>query len=350
MERYATPASNRFDKPSRAEGSEIAAHGRSVTEFRGFDYDREMALTQSQCTVTAAQIGRVDRVVQELTGRSRGEVKGLFDHDCVRLNGEDCTSGGILVIEGDIVAVRQDPRIRYRPKPRQRESTSSAYRLVFEDRDLIVVDKAAAILTVPTDRGETNTLLDALVRSLGRRGHRGRVTVVHRLDRGTSGLLVFGKNPPVARELQSQFRVQKAEREYAALVAGRVECQSGTFDNRLRTTKSLQRYSVDREATGERAVTHYRVARRFPDATYVRVTLETGKRNQIRVHFAEVGHPVLGDDRYAVEAARHPGWRFKRLALHATVLGFDHPRTHQRLRFESPLPDEFETFFTRQGS
>jgi 23S rRNA pseudouridine1911/1915/1917 synthase len=309
-----------------------------------------MVLVESQCTVTTGQVGRIDRIVQELTSRSRGEVKGLFDHGCVRLNGEICPSGGTAVAEADVVVVRHDPRLHYRPKPPQRDSASAVFRLVFEDRDLIVVDKAAAVLTVPTDRGETNTLLDALIRSLGRRGHRGRVTVVHRLDRGTSGLLVFGKNPPVARELQAQFRVRKAEREYAALVAGRVERQSGTFDNRLRTTKSLQRYSVDRDAAGERAVTHYRVARRFTDATYVRVTLETGKRNQIRVHFAEVGHPVLGDERYAVETARHPAWKYKRLALHATVLGFDHPRTHKRLRFESPLPDEFESFFAQQSS
>jgi 23S rRNA pseudouridine1911/1915/1917 synthase len=309
-----------------------------------------MVLVESQCTVTTGQVGRIDRIVQELTSRSRGEVKGLFDHGCVRLNGEICPSGGTAVAEADVVVVRHDPRLHYRPKPPQRDSASAVFRLVFEDRDLIVVDKAAAVLTVPTDRGETNTLLDALIRSLGRRGHRGRVTVVHRLDRGTSGLLVFGKNPPVARELQAQFRVRKAEREYAALVAGRVERQSGTFDNRLRTTKSLQRYSVDRDASGERAVTHYRVARRFTDATYVRVTLETGKRNQIRVHFAEVGHPVLGDERYAVETARHPAWKYKRLALHATVLGFDHPRTHKRLQFESPLPDEFESFFAQQSS
>jgi 23S rRNA pseudouridine1911/1915/1917 synthase len=323
--------------------------GSSRAEFRSFDYDREMAMIESQCVVTARQIGRIDRIVQELTGRSRGDVKGLFDHDCVRLNGEPCPSGGTEVADTDVVVVRHDPRMHYRPKPRQRESVSGAFRLVFEDRDLIVVDKAAAVLTVPTDRGETNTLLDAISRSLGRRGHRGRVSVVHRLDRGTSGLLVFGKNPPVARDLQAQFRVRKAEREYAALVAGRVEQQSGTFDSRLRTTKSLQRYSVDREASGERAVTHYRVARRFVDSTYVRVTLETGRRNQIRVHFAEVGHPVLGDERYAVQSARHPAWRFKRMALHASVLGFEHPRTHKRLRFESPLPAEFETFFTLQG-
>jgi 23S rRNA pseudouridine1911/1915/1917 synthase len=307
-----------------------------------------MAISESQCVVTERQIGRIDRIVQALTGRSRAEVRGLFDHRCVRLNGEVCAQSGALVAVADVVIVRQDPRMRYRPKARPREAGAGAFRLVFEDRDLIVVDKAAAVLTVPTDRGETNTLVDALSRSLIRRGHRGRVSVVHRLDRGTSGLLVFGKNPRVGRELQAQFRERKAEREYAAIVAGRMERDTGTFDSRLGTSRSLQRFSVRAGGAGERAVTHYRVAQRLRDTTHVRVTLETGRRNQIRVHFAECGHPVLGDERYAVDAARHRNWTHKRLALHAAVLGFEHPRTRERLRFESPLPDEFNAFFESQ--
>jgi 23S rRNA pseudouridine1911/1915/1917 synthase len=305
-----------------------------------------MAIAESQCIVTARQIGRIDRIAQTLTGRSRAEVRGLFDHGCVHLNGVICPQAGALVAEGDVVVVRQDPAVRYRSKARQRDS--GPYRLVFEDRHLIVVDKAAAVLTVPTDRGETNTLLDALSRSLLQRGHRGRVSVVHRLDRGTSGLLVFGKNPRAARELQAQFRVRKADRRYAAIVAGRLENQQGTFDSHLGTTKSLQRYSVRSGKEGEQAITHYRVVRRLADTTHVDVTLETGRRNQIRVHFAEAGHPILGDERYCAELARHADWRHKRLALHASLLGFQHPLTGERLRFESPLPVEFEDFFARQ--
>jgi 23S rRNA pseudouridine1911/1915/1917 synthase len=322
-----------------------------------------MPLTESQCAVGPDQGGRIDRIVQTLTSRSRAEVRGLFDHGCVRLNGEICPHAGALVAEGDLVVVRQDPRTRYRPKrPRPEEaappgaardsqpgrSRRGPFRLVFEDRELIVVDKAPGALTVPTDRGESNSLLDALGRLLHRRGHRGRLSVVHRLDRGTSGLLVFGKNPRVARELIAQFRVHKADREYGALVAGRVSSDAGTFESRLGTTRSLRRYSVAaKKSGGERAVTHYRIEQRLADATYVRVTLETGKRNQIRVHFAEAGHPVLGDERYAVEAARHPAWRHKRLALHAMTLGFEHPRTRERLRFESPIPAEFESFLAQ---
>ena len=245
---------------------------------------------------------------------------------------------------GDVIIVRHDIHTRYHEPPPER--ASSAFRTVFEDEHLIIVDKAAAILTVPTDHGETNTLLGALNLYLGRR--RGRASVVHRLDRGTSGLLVFAKNTRIANELIAQFRVRKAEREYAAIVAGTVSEPSGTFSTRLGTTKSLQRFSTEDEDEGEIAVTHYKVERLLSGATYVRVRLETGRRNQIRVHFADAGHPVLGDERYRTDRSGHPGWKANRLALHAAILGFDHPRTNEALRFESPLPDEFERFLAKQ--
>jgi len=314
-----------------------------------------LSIIQSQQEVTAALAGRIDRIVQQLTRRSRAEVRGLFDHECVRVNGEICAEPGALVAAGDAVTVRHDPHIRYREKRRLRQQASSVFRLVFEDPHLIVVDKSAAVLTVPTDRGETNTLLDAIGHYLNRRGHRGRASVVHRLDRGTSGLLVFAKNPPIARELQAQFRVRKAEREYAAIIAGTLTRSEGTFSSRLGTSKSLQRYSVRDDDEGESAVTHFRVERRLPASkrepatTFVRVRLETGRRNQIRVHFAEAGHPVLGDERYRPDLAQHPAWTPRRLALHASVLGFEHPRSGERLRFESPLPPEFERFLGRHS-
>jgi 23S rRNA pseudouridine1911/1915/1917 synthase len=309
-----------------------------------------VAIVELHCQVADGPVARIDRIVQELTGRSRGGVRGLFDHDCVRLNDEVCTEPGTSLKNGDSVTVRHDPTMRYREKPRQREN--AAFRLVFEDELLLVVDKAAAVLTVPSDRGEKNTLINAIDHYLGRRGHRGRAAVVHRLDRGTSGLLVFGKHPPVARELREQFRVRKAEREYAAIVAGNLARAKGTFSSRLGTTKSLQRYSVregrdEQDDDTESAVTHFRVEERLNGATSIRVRLETGRRNQIRVHFAEDGHPVLGDERYRADLARHPAWIANRLALHATVLGFEHPRSHEWLQFESPLPAEFARFIAR---
>lgn len=297
--------------------------------------------------MTDEQPGRIDRVVQELTGRSRADVRGLFDQEGVLLNGATCSEPGTTIAAGDVLVVRHNPHMRYHERPRARGS--NLYRLVFEDEDLMVVDKAAGVLTVPTDRGDTRTLVDALGRHLGRKGRNGRVGVVHRLDRDTSGLLVFAKSPGTARALREEFRTRKAERRYAAIVAGSLTRAEGTFASRLGTTKSLQRYSVRDSQQGEEALTHYRVERALNGATLVHVWLETGRRNQIRVHFAEAGHPVLGDPRYRPDLSVDPNWKTNRLALHGATLGFEHPRTCQLLRFDSPLPNEFDRFLSQHG-
>jgi 23S rRNA pseudouridine1911/1915/1917 synthase len=167
---------------------------------------------------------------------------------------------------------------------------------------------------------------------------------VHRLDRGVSGLLVFGKSQEIVRQLKDQFAASKPEREYVAIVAGRVKEKEGTFESLLATDKDLNRFSTDDESIGQLAITHFRVVARLEGATLVQVRLETGRRNQIRVHFAEAGHPVLGDPRYEPELAAHRRWPHERLALHARLLGFEHPITGQAIRLESPLPSEIARF------
>jgi 23S rRNA pseudouridine1911/1915/1917 synthase len=299
-----------------------------------------MALVE--LTHTAEVPARLDQLVARMTGRSRADVRGLVHHGCVSVNGRPGDSPGQQLSSGDIVTVRHDPHTRYRELPRER--TPSAFRIVFEDQWLIVVDKPAGILTVPTGHGERHTLLSAVDAHVRRRGRGARAQVVHRLDRDTSGLLVFGKDAHTARALSDQFRVRKAEREYAAIVAGTLSHASGTFESRLRTSKSLQRYSTRNCAPGETAITHFVVERLLRGASFVRVRLETGRRNQIRVQFAEAGHPVLGDQRYRPELARHPAWPHRRLALHAMSLGFEHPVSGRPLRLTASLPAEFTRF------
>jgi 23S rRNA pseudouridine1911/1915/1917 synthase len=299
-----------------------------------------MALEELTCTPDAPC--RLDVLVARMTGRSRAEVRGLVHHGCVTVHGVPADSPGQQLLGGEAVAVRHDPHTRYRTP--QRERTPSAFRILFEDRFLIVVDKPAGILTVPTGRGDRHTLQSAVDDHLRRRGRGLRAHVVHRLDRDTSGLLVFASTASTAQLLIDQFRVAKAEREYSAIVAGDLRVADGTFESQLRTSKSLKRYSVRNNARGETAITHFAVERRLSGASLVRVRLQTGRRNQIRVHFAEAGHPVLGDDRYEPDLARHPDWPYRRLALHARLLGFAHPGSGEPLRFESPLPPEFHRF------
>ena len=301
---------------------------------------------QERYEVAADEEGRLDRLVQQLTGLSRARVRGLFDHGCVSLNGEACSAPGQMSRIGDVLEVDYDPERRYREKPRLWQD--EAFKIAHEDDAILVVDKAAGILTVPTDQGEDECLVSFLSRYLGkgRKGSRS-IEVVHRLDRDTSGLLVFAKSVAAKEALQEQFASREPDREYLSLVAGNPATMEGTFRSHLVTSKSLFRYSTRRPGRGELAVTHYRVEEQLKGAALVRARLETGRRNQIRVHFAEAGRPVLGDTRYRADLARHPSWRAKRLALHACVLGFRHPETGAPLRFESPLPKEFEKFLAK---
>ena len=187
-----------------------------------------MPIVESECAVTPETSGRADQVVQQLTGRSRADVRGLFAHGCVRLNGDAAAEPGTMVQAGDRVTVRHDTGQRYHEPPRPR--ANAAFRLVFEDEHLIVVDKAAALLTVPTRRGETNTLADAVSRHVGRRGRRARAIVVHRLDRGTSGLLVFARHAAALSALSRQFQQRTVGKRYEALVSGLVAEDEGRID------------------------------------------------------------------------------------------------------------------------
>lgn len=286
---------------------------------------------------------RADLLVQRETSLSRSVIRGMFDHDCVSVDGMLCDDIGYIVQGGAFVVLKYDPETRYKEKPRAHKS--SIFDIIFEDDHLIVVNKQAGYLTVPTNAQETNTLADAVKSYVNRRQPRGPdITVVHRLDRDTSGLLVFAKTAKVGFLIKDQFADRKPERVYVAIVSGRLQQSTGTMESFLATDKDLNQRSVEEGEGGKLAITHYTVAQAFTDATLVRVTLETGRRNQIRVHFAEQGHPILGDQRYEVETARHRLWPHRRLALHAEVLGFRHPVTEKMLRFMVPPPKEFEKF------
>src|SRR5262245_46779030 len=304
-----------------------------------------MPLTRKSALVAADSdsIGqRIDRLVQQLCGLSRSQVVGLFDRGCVWRNGAVITQPAERLVAGDRVELKYDPKQRYHPAPKARRNLGFA--IVFEDKHLIVVDKPAELLTVPTRRQETNTLQHK-VADYVRHVAKGRGAFsVHRLDRGVSGLLVFGKTQEIVRQLKDQFAASKPEREYLAIVGGRMKQKQGTFESLLATDKDLNRFSTEDESIGQLAITHFRVVAQLDGATLVQVRLETGRRNQIRVHFAEAGHPVLGDPRYEPELAQHPRWPHQRLALHARLLGFEHPLTGQSLRLESPLPVEMESF------
>lgn len=291
--------------------------------------------------------GRIDRVVQELAGGvSRSFVTGLFDAACVKLNGRMTKDPWRRLLAEDLVEIRFEANRKYSPKPPPRQHRG--FSIIFEDDDLIVVDKSPELLTVPTDRGERYTLVERVFEYV-RRGRGGRgAFAVHRLDRGVSGLLVLGKSKPIVQKLRDQFAARKPNRVYMAVVAGKVEPEKGEIQTLLATDKSLKRFSTDNAKIGQLAITHYQVIEYLRDSTLLHIELETGRRNQIRVHFSEMGHPVIGDPRYEPELAAHSQWKYKRMALHARTLGFVHPVSGRTMSFDSNLPPEMIRFITSQ--
>ena len=194
--------------------------------------------------------------------------------------------------------------------------------VVYSDESLIVVDKPGGILTTPA-HGEVS-LVDVLnQRFFGR----FQLFVVHRLDRGTSGLLVFARTPIVARHLSEQFARHSTEREYIAIVKGHVPDASGVIDSLV---------------NGKKAKTFYEVHARLKTTTMLRLRLSTGRRNQIRIHVCDLGYPVVGDERIGGTQATSSHWTHTRIALHARSLRFLHPVLKSELSFESPLPLEMQ--------
>jgi 23S rRNA pseudouridine1911/1915/1917 synthase len=221
-------------------------------------------------------------------------------------------------------------------------SKSRKLDIIYEDKDIIVIDKPAGMLSVSTDARETNTAYRALNEYL--RAKRGRVWIVHRLDRDTSGVLLFAKNERAKSALQNNWEESVTLREYTAVVQGRVRESSGRIESWLRQTKAFVVYSCSDNRYGDAklAVTHWRALAVAKSGKYslLAVSLETGRKNQIRVHLKDIGHPIVGDKKY--EATANP---LRRLGLHATTLAVKHPTSGREMRFEAKMPDSFAKLF-----
>jgi 23S rRNA pseudouridine1911/1915/1917 synthase len=284
----------------------------------------------------------VVNVVQAALKIKRPAAEQLIHDGAVQCRGRALTQTHLMLAVGDEV------EIDYAPQPvvatKKKNSTrgrGERFEVVRDDEYLIVVNKPAGLLTVPTPKREPTTLQSQVRKWLSQHTSSDQAICVHRLDRGVSGLLVFAKSHEVADQLRGQFAARKPQRRYTAIVQGEMHNRSGTIRNYLATDASLNRYSTDDPDGGELAITHYEVREVWRGVSLLEIRLETGRRNQIRIHLAEAGHPVLGDPRYRPQSAEHPLWPYKRLALHAETLGFEHPANGEALLFQAPWPQAF---------
>lgn len=279
----------------------------------------------------------VARILHDDGGFSHAGARGLVQAGLVRRNGRTVSRGDERVGANDRIELVYDPARRYRgPRSPKR---AEGYRVLYEDRDLVVVDKEPGLLTVPTPTLRGASLLEILDEQYRNRGHRrARVWPVHRIDRFTSGLVAFARTAAAHAALRAQFASGKPERVYLAVAEGRVGPDHGRLVHDLaQNPRSLKVHLADAASAGRRAASSYRVIERFAHATLLEVRLETGRRNQIRVQLAAEGHPLVGDRAYG-----RPSPLLPRTALHAARLAFDHPADGRRVEFESDPPADFK--------
>ena len=222
--------------------------------------------------------------------------------------------------------------------------------LLYEDSHLLVVNKPAGMVVHPAVGHRAGTLVHALLHhcaGLSVIGGVERPGIVHRLDKGTSGLLMVAKNDQAHRSLSAQLKEHSIDREYLALVRGTPSAEQGTIDAPIGRHPQDRKRFTTHARIGRAAQTHWCVEKRFADLTLLRVRLETGRTHQIRVHLASVGFPILGDPVYGGGRRKNRELGLDRQALHATLLGFEHPNSGKRLRFEAELPLDLQDVLAR---
>jgi 23S rRNA pseudouridine1911/1915/1917 synthase len=277
----------------------------------------------------------LDKLAQLFPDSSRTTLRQMLQHGRVRVNGEVEKDAKRNIRPADAVDVTDKKAARLLPP----ELT-----LLHEDRDVLVVVKANGLLTVATEREKDTTAQAYLNRYLGARGE-DRVQVVHRLDRETSGVLIFAKTFHAREALKEQFAAHSTDRVYIAIIEGTLESARGSFRSHLLERRDLRMVSVKPSVThkdAKHAITHYRTIEKNAKYSMLEVTLETGRKNQIRAHLSEAGHPIVGDQFYG--STVNP---LGRLGLHAKLLGFTHPTSGERMSFTAPIPRIFGELFAK---
>jgi 23S rRNA pseudouridine1911/1915/1917 synthase len=306
-------------------------------------------------TGTIAGGGRLDKALAEASGLSRARIQALIADGAVTLDGAAASQPSAKVEPGAEFAIAVPPAAEAKARPQD-----IPLEIVYEDADLIVVDKPAGLVVHPAAGNPDGTLVNALLHhcagQLSGIGGVARPGIVHRIDKDTSGLLVVAKTDAAHEGLARQFAEHSIERVYLAVCNGHPNPPEGTIAERIgRSDTNRKKMAVlpKDSSRGKHAVTRYKTLRRMRQCSLVECRLETGRTHQVRVHLASIGHPLVGDPVYGrTNAALRPllgELGFRRQALHAAVLGFVHPVTGNRLSFSSPIPPDMAELIDQTG-
>jgi 23S rRNA pseudouridine1911/1915/1917 synthase len=262
-------------------------------------------------------------LIDELQGWSRSTVKQRLKSGCVHVNGESITRHNFDLLPNDQVNVEASPRGASNARPQ--------LDILYEDHDLVAINKPAGLLSVGSGEDSEPHALGILRAKLGRKNHSIKPWPVNRIDRATSGVMLFALSKEMREAVMDEW--DTAEKTYLAIVEGRPELEQGTIDQPLRLDSEIYQMHVGPHPDAKHAVTHFTTERSVGRRTLLRVKLETGRQHQIRAHLAWLGHPVVGDHRY--------GTAGDQMGLHALQLSIVKPGTNNPLTFETPAPTEF---------
>jgi 23S rRNA pseudouridine1911/1915/1917 synthase len=272
---------------------------------------------------------------------SRNNVKSLLTNRQILVNGSLVTQYNFMLAKDDEV------KISKRPIPREENSKQAkpkarkfyTFNIVYEDEDFIAIDKPYGLLSVESDKEREDTAFNYVFNYLQNKNKSLRPYILHRIDKETSGVLVFAKNPKIHSMMKLRWNELVKTREYYALVEGNVEVKSDTITSYLLKNQNDLMYS-SKDPSGEYAITNYKVVKQNASYSLLRVNIETGRKNQIRVHMQDIGHPIVVDDKYG-----HTKNPLKRLGLHASKLEFVHPVTKETIEISASVPNIFSGMF-----
>ncbi len=280
----------------------------------------------------AEESGLLQFLLNNLPGKSRTNVKSLLSRRQVWVGKKVETHFDFQLKAGDEVS------IEWSHKPE--EINYRGLRILHEDSSVIVIEKDAGLLSIATSKEAQLTAYSILSGHVKAEDVKNRIFILHRLDKGTSGLMMFARSEAIQEIMQKQWHDNVTERIYIAVVEGCVENDRGRIRSFLKENKALMMYSTEDSENGDEAITTYNVIKRSDKFSMLEVELDTGRKNQIRVHMKDIGHSVVGDTKYNSKV--NP---IGRMGLHAKVLEFKHPVSGKIMRFETPIPQKFLSLF-----
>lgn len=270
-------------------------------------------------------------LMEKMPENSRNSIKSLLTKRKIMVDDKIVSQYNAPLKAGQLVTIN---------KTKVAKHNLNGVTILFEDNDILVVEKERGILSIATKNEREKTAYNILKNYLKEKNPKDKIFVVHRLDRDTSGVMIFAKSEKAQDILQTTWNDSVKERTYVALVEGNVKKDKDTIISYLAENKAFITYSTDNEEEGKKAISHYKVLKRNKNYSLLEVNIETGRKNQIRVHMQDIGHSVVGDKKYG--STKNP---INRLGLHAHTIVFTHPITKEVLSFTSKIPEAFLSIF-----